>query len=302
MSVPIARTVSELRGVVAQWRRSGATIGIVPTMGALHDGHLSLVRKALERAERVIVTLFVNPKQFNSPADLIAYPRTESDDAAKLALLGTHLLYVPDTEEMYQVGFATAVSVSGISECLCGAFRLGHFNGVATVVAKLFLQAGADFAFFGEKDFQQLQLVRRLVRDLDIPITIVPCPTVREADGLALSSRNVRLSPAQRAIASKLASVLLDTAERLARGSPILPTLDEARAAILAAGYRELEYLELRGETDLQSLASLDRPARLLAAAWLGDTRLIDNVAISPIGSWSGGRSSLQSEAAQQLR
>ncbi|TIN75611.1 MAG: pantoate--beta-alanine ligase, partial [Mesorhizobium sp.] len=205
MSVPIARTVSELRGVVAQWRRSGATIGIVPTMGALHDGHLSLVRKALERAERVIVTLFVNPKQFNSPADLIAYPRTESDDAAKLALLGTHLLYVPDTEEMYQVGFATAVSVSGISECLCGAFRPGHFNGVATVVAKLFLQAGADFAFFGEKDFQQLQLVRRLVRDLDIPITIVPCPTVREADGLALSSRNVRLSPAQRAIAPKLA-------------------------------------------------------------------------------------------------
>ncbi|TIX83195.1 MAG: 4-phosphopantoate--beta-alanine ligase, partial [Mesorhizobium sp.] len=129
MSVPIARTVSELRAVVAQWRRSGATIGIVPTMGALHDGHLSLVRKALERAERVIVTLFVNPKQFNSPADLIAYPRTESEDAAKLAPLGTHLLYVPDAEEMYPAGFATVVSVSGISECLCGAFRPGHFNG-----------------------------------------------------------------------------------------------------------------------------------------------------------------------------
>ncbi|EHK54577.1 pantoate--beta-alanine ligase [Allomesorhizobium alhagi] len=282
MSVPIVRTVAALREIVAAWRRSGARVAVVPTMGALHEGHLSLVRSALQTADRVIVTLFINPKQFNSAADLAAYPRTENEDAAKLAPLGAHLLYVPDPEEMYPAGFATTVSVSGVSEGLCGAFRPGHFDGVATVVAKLFLQTGADLAFFGEKDFQQLHVVNRMVRDLNIPVTVVPCPTVREADGLALSSRNVRLSPAERSVAPKLASVLLETAERLANGSPVMPTLYEARVAILAAGYREVEYLELRAETDLQSLAGLDRPARLVAAAWLGETRLIDNISTSP--------------------
>ncbi|GLS35495.1 pantothenate synthetase [Mesorhizobium tianshanense] len=285
MSVPIVRTVAELRTVVAGWRRSGSSVAVVPTMGALHEGHLSLVRAALQKANRVIVTLFVNPKQFNSAADLAAYPRTENQDAAKLAPLGAHLLYVPDAEEMYPAGFATTVSVAAIVEGLCGAFRPGHFDGVATVVAKLFLQTGADFAFFGEKDFQQLRLVMRLVQDLDIPIALVHCPTVREADGLALSSRNARLSPAERAIAPKLPSVLLETADRLARGDPLLATLAEARAAILSAGYREVEYLELRGAADLQPMTSVDRPARLLVAAWLGDTRLIDNVTTSPIGS-----------------
>lgn len=243
------------------------------------------MRAALQTVDRVIVTLFVNPKQFNSVADLAAYPRTENEDAAKLVPLGAHLLYVPHGEEMYPAGFATTVSVSGVSEGLCGAFRPGDFDGVATVVAKLFLQTGADFGFFGEKDFQQLQLVRRMVRDLDIPITIVACPTVREADGLALSSRNVRLSPAERAVAPKLPSVLLEAAERLAHGSPVLPTLAEARVAILAAGYRDVEYLELRDEADLRAMTSLEQPARLLVAAWLGDTRLIDNVTISPVGS-----------------
>lgn len=285
MSLPIVRRVAQLREIVAGWRRSGASIAVVPTMGALHEGHLSLVRAALEKADRVIVTLFVNPKQFNSQADLAAYPSTEDEDAAKLVPLGAHLLYAPDAEEIYPAAFATTVSVSGVSEGLCGAFRPGHFDGVATVVAKLFLQTSADFGFFGEKDFQQLQLVRRMARDLDIPITIVPCPTVREADGLALSSRNVRLSPAERAVAPKLPSVLLETAERLARGSPVLPTIAEARAAILAAGYREVEYLELRHEADLRPMTSLDQPARLLVAAWLGGTRLIDNVRISRSGS-----------------
>ncbi|MER8366019.1 pantoate--beta-alanine ligase [Mesorhizobium sp. M0306] len=282
MSVPIVRTIVELRAVVAGWRRSGASIAVVPTMGALHEGHLSLVRSALQKADRVIVTLFVNPKQFNSAADLAAYPRTENEDAAKLTPLGAHLLYVPHATEMYPDGFTTTVSVSGVSEGLCGASRPGHFDGVATVVAKLFLQTGADFAFFGEKDFQQLLLITRMVRDLDMPITIVPCPTVREPDGLALSSRNVRLSPAERAIAPRLASVLLDTAEGLSNGSPVLPALAQARAAILSAGYREVEYLELRGEADLQPIASIDRPTRLLAAAWLGQTRLIDNVRTLP--------------------
>ncbi|MER9158920.1 pantoate--beta-alanine ligase [Mesorhizobium sp. M0778] len=283
MSVPIVRSVAQLSQIVAAWRREGVRIAVVPTMGVLHEGHLSLVRAALEKADRVIVTLFVNPKQFNSQADLAAYPSTEDEDAAKLAPLGAHLLYTPDAEEMYPAAFATTVSVSGVSEGLCGAFRPGHFDGVATVVAKLFLQTSADFGFFGEKDFQQLQLVRRMARDLDIPITIVPCPTVREADGLALSSRNVRLSPAERAVAPELPSVLLETAERLARGSPVLPTLAEARAAILAAGYREVEYLELRDEADLRPMTSLDQPARLLVAAWLGGTRLIDNVRISRV-------------------
>ncbi|MER9618863.1 pantoate--beta-alanine ligase [Mesorhizobium sp. M0207] len=285
MSVPIVRSVAQLRQIVAAWRREGVGIAVVPTMGVLHEGHLSLVRAALEKADRVIVTLFVNPKQFDSQADLAAYPSTEDEDAAKLAPLGAHLLYAPDAEEMYPAAFATTVSVSGVSEGLCGAFRPGHFDGVATVVAKLFLQTSADFGFFGEKDFQQLQLVRRMARDLDIPITIVPCPTVREADGLALSSRNVRLSPAERTVAPELPSVLLETAERLARGSPVLPTLAEARAAILAAGYREVEYLELRDEADLRPMTSLDRPARLLVAAWLGGTRLIDNVRISRVST-----------------
>lgn len=277
---PIVRTLAELRSTVAGWRREGATIAVVPTMGALHEGHLSLVRAALGRAERVIVTLFVNPKQFNSAADLAAYPRTEDDDAAKLGPLGAHMLYAPNAEEIYPHGFATAVSVSGVSEGLCGAFRPGHFDGVATVVAKLFLQTGADLAFFGEKDFQQLHVVRRMARDLDIAIGIVGCPTVREADGLALSSRNVRLSPAERATAPKLPQVLAAASRRIAAGAPVAVVLDEARAAIAAAGFDSVEYLELRAEDDLASLDAPHRPARLLVAAWLGETRLIDNIEV----------------------
>jgi pantoate--beta-alanine ligase len=281
MSIPIVRTLKELRETVAGWRRAGSSVAVVPTMGALHEGHLSLVRAALGKADRVIVTLFVNPKQFNSAADLAAYPRTEKEDAAKLAPVGAHVLYVPHAEEIYPEGFATVVSVSGVSEGLCGAFRPGHFDGVATVVAKLFLQTGADFGFFGEKDFQQLLVVRRMARDLDIPIEIVPCTTVREADGLALSSRNVRLSRTERAIASKLPESLFSAARRLADGAPVQPVLDEAKAAIMAAGYRKVEYLELRAEDDLSPLDRVDRPARLLVAAWLGDTRMIDNVEVA---------------------
>jgi len=282
MSVPIARTLAELRSTVAGWRRDGFKVGVVPTMGALHEGHLSLVRAALDQADRVIVTLFVNPRQFNNPADLAAYPRTEKEDAEKLSPVGAHLLYVPDPEEIYPAGFATTVSVSGVSEGLCGAHRPGHFDGVATVVAKLFLQTGADLAFFGEKDFQQLHVVKRMAHDLDIPIAIVPCPTVREADGLALSSRNVRLSPDQRAIAPKLAKTLFSAAEKLRDGKLAKPVLDEAVKALETAGFREVEYLELRTEDYLQPLESLDRPARLLVAAFLGEVRLIDNVPARP--------------------
>lgn len=282
MSIPIVRTVAELRRTVAAWRRDGLKVAVVPTMGALHEGHLSLVRAALERADRVIVTLFVNPKQFNSAADLAAYPRTEHEDAAKLAPLPAHVLYAPDGAEMYPDGFATTVSVSGVSEGLCGACRPGHFDGVATVVAKLFLQTGADLAFFGEKDFQQLHVVRRMARDLDIPIEIVACPTVREEDGLAMSSRNLRLSADERQAAPKLAEILFAAAERLAAGESAEDMLAEAGQAILSAGYREVEYLELRTDDDLSPLENADRPARLLVAAWLGDVRLIDNVSVRP--------------------
>ncbi|MCW2307745.1 pantoate--beta-alanine ligase [Rhodobium gokarnense] len=282
MSVAIVRTRAELRETVAGWRRAGHKVAVVPTMGALHEGHLSLVRAALERAERVIVTLFVNPKQFNNPDDYASYPRTEADDAAKLAPLGAHMLYCPEPEEVYPQGFSTTVTVGQVSEGLCGAFRPGHFDGVATVVAKLFLQTGADFAFFGEKDFQQLHVVRRLARDLDIAIEVVGCPTVREADGLAISSRNVHLTPDERAIAPKLAEALRAAAHALEGGADLAPTLEIAKAAIVAAGFSEVEYLELRAEADLSPLSVADRPARLLVAAWLGNTRLIDNVKVVP--------------------
>ncbi|MEH0073955.1 pantoate--beta-alanine ligase [Pannonibacter sp. Pt2] len=284
MSLETINRLAALRARTAGWRREGLTIAVVPTMGALHDGHLSLVRTALTRTDRVIVTLFVNPKQFNNAADLAAYPRTVESDSAKLTPLGTHVLYAPEVEEIYPDGFATNVSVSGISEGLCGAHRPGHFDGVATVVSKLLLQTGADLAFFGEKDFQQLQVVKRMVRDLDIPVEIVPCPTVREADGLAMSSRNVRLSAQARSTAAALPAVLFAAAERLSGGDAAEPVLADARAAIAAAGFGDLEYLELRAESDLTPLSRADRPARLLAAAWLDGVRLIDNVEVMPRG------------------
>ena len=284
MTPPVARSVAHLRQAVAGWRVSkpGAIVAVVPTMGALHDGHLSLVRAALDSADRVVVTLFVNPRQFDRTADLAAYPRDETADRAKLAPLGVHLLYAPDAGAMYPAGFATTVAVGGVGKGLCGASRPGHFDAVATVVAKLFLQAGADLAFFGEKDFQQLHVVRRMASDLDVPTRIVACPTVREPDGLALSSRNVRLSPTERQVAPRLAAALFDAADEMTGGACVAPTLANARAAIIEAGFARLDYVELRAEADLRPMASLDRPARLLAAAWLGDTRLIDNVAVLP--------------------
>ena len=281
MSVPIARTVDELKRTVAEWRSKGESIAVVPTMGALHAGHLSLVQAALDTADRVIVTLFVNPKQFNSAADLAAYPRTEKEDAAKLTPLGAHLLYCPDGEEMYPAGFATTVSVSGVSEGLCGAYRPGHFDGVATVVAKLLMQTDADFAFFGEKDFQQLQVVRRLVADLDIPVAFIGCPTVREEDGLAMSSRNLRLSASERAIAPILARQLFQAADKIVAGEPIAQCLNRARSCILAQGFQSVEYLELCDEYKLIPLVKADQPTRILSAVWLGGIRLIDNVIVT---------------------
>lgn len=280
MSLAILRTVAALRETTRAWRGSGLRIGVVPTMGALHEGHLSLVRAALARADRVIVTLFVNPKQFENAADLAAYPRTEASDAAKLAPLGAQVLFAPDAAEMYPPASATTVSVRGVSEGLCGAHRAGHFDGVATVVTKLLLQTQADVAVFGEKDFQQLQVVKRLVADLDIPVGIVPGATVREADGLALSSRNVRLSAADRAAAPALFRALSAAAARIAAGEGSAAPVADARAALLAAGFERVEYLELRAEDGLEPLLRAERPARLLCAAWIGGVRLIDNVAV----------------------
>ncbi|PKP81711.1 MAG: pantoate--beta-alanine ligase [Alphaproteobacteria bacterium HGW-Alphaproteobacteria-2] len=281
MSMEIVRSRDALRARVAGWKAAGARVGVVPTMGALHAGHLSLVEAAQAGADRVIVTLFVNPRQFNAASDLAAYPRTETEDAAKLAPLGVDALYAPGLAEIYPEGFATTVSVAGLSEGLCGAHRPGHFDGVATVVSKLLLQTGADRAFFGEKDWQQLQVVRRLVTDLDIPVEIVGCPTVREADGLALSSRNARLSPGARTVAPALHAAMQQAAAAIRGGAGVAEALAGAARAAEAAGYERVEYIELRDAASLAPLAAAPQaPARLLAAAWLDGVRLIDNLAL----------------------
>ncbi|MGF6861533.1 pantoate--beta-alanine ligase [Rhodobacteraceae bacterium MBR-64] len=274
----IIRTRADLRAATAAWRQAGESIGVVPTMGALHEGHLSLVTAAKSTADRVIVTLFVNPRQFNNAADLAAYPRTETSDAEKLGPFAVDVLYIPDPDQMYPKGFATTVSVGGLDQGLCGAHRPGHFDGVATVVTKLFIQTDADAAFFGEKDYQQLQIVRTLARDLDLHIRVIGCPTVREADGLALSSRNVRLGSKARADAPGLYRALQAAAARINAGDPVADVIGAARAAILAAGYTEVEYLELRSEDGLEPLTAPRTPARLLVAAWIDGVRLIDNI------------------------
>lgn len=280
MTAPILRKLAEMRALTAQWRAAGETIGVVPTMGALHRGHLSLVEAAKAQCDRVVVWIFVNPKQFNSPEDLENYPRTEVEDAEKLAPYGVDAVYAPDVDQVYPEGFATTVSVAGLTDVLCGAHRPGHFDGVATVVSKIFLQTGADRTYFGEKDFQQLQVVRRTARDLDIPIEVVACPTVREASGLALSSRNLRLSARGLVQAAQLYPVLRDVAAELADGNRFPPLAERARARLAEAGFEEVEYFELRSEDGLQALDHPDRPARIFAAAWIEGVRLIDNLAV----------------------
>lgn len=276
----VVRTLDALRDVTTGWHKAGETIGVVPTMGALHIGHLSLVTAAKAGTDRVIVTIFVNPTQFNNASDLETYPRTEEDDLAKLDPLGVDVVYIPGVDQMYPDGFATNISVAGISGGLCGSKRPGHFDGVATIVTKLLLQTAADRGFFGNKDFQQLQVVKRLVRDLDIPTEIVGCPTVREDDGLALSSRNMRLSDGARKQAPHLYAAMMAAAKAMREGATVDAALGAARETILTAGFTEVEYLELRTEDGLHPMQELDVPARLLAAAWLDGVRLIDNIAV----------------------
>lgn len=279
-------TVNDLRMRVRAWKQAGLRVGVVPTMGALHAGHLSLVRAARAQADRVITTVFVNPMQFDNADDLTTYPRTLEADARLLADAGVDVLYAPTAAQMYPPGFATRITVSGVSEGLCGGARPGHFDGVATVVCKLFMQTLADCAFFGEKDFQQVQVIRRMVADLDLPIEIVTCPTMREPDGLALSSRNRRLDAEQRKAALTLPRTLEDCAREIAAGADVAQTLAQATARLAAAGFDPVDYVELRAEADLQPVGKMapDTRARLLAAAWLGSVRLIDGVPVPPVG------------------
>lgn len=279
----VARTIADLRRRIAQWRQAGDSIGLVPTMGALHAGHLALVQTARAECSRVAATIFVNPKQFAPSEDLGSYPRREAADLGMLQGAGVDLAFVPAAAEVYPPGFATRVQVSGVSEGLCGAHRAGHFDGVATVVAKLLIQALPDAAYFGEKDYQQLIVVRRLARDLDIPVRIEGVPTRREADGLALSSRNAYLTAAERRTAPALARVLRSLAAALER-EPAAVARELARgAAELANAGFAVEYLEIREADTLAPVAAaVTAPSRVLAAARLGHTRLIDNLPISP--------------------
>jgi len=280
---PVVRRVADLRAAVAGWRRAGGRIGLVPTMGALHDGHLALVRRARAETARVVGTLFVNPTQFAPHEDLAAYPRDEARDLALFAEAGADLVFAPPVEAMYPPGFATTVSVAGLADHLCGPHRPGHFAGVATVVAKLLNQAEADAAYFGEKDWQQLQVIRRMAADLDIPTEIVGVPTVRDVDGLALSSRNVYMTPAERERALALPRELAALAGRVADGRPVAPETAALRERLYAAGFDKVDYVEVADAATLQPLDSVTDPqaARVFAAAWIGRTRLIDNM---PVG------------------
>lgn len=276
----IVRSPRELRAAVAAWRAEGKTVGFVPTMGALHEGHLSLVRQAGRSADRVLASVFVNPMQFAPTEDLARYPRQEARDAELLAGAGCALLFAPDARAVYPEGFATRILVGGPSQGLETDFRPQFFEGVATVVAKLLILAAADVAVFGEKDYQQLLVVRRMAHDLDLTTEILAGPTLRESDGLAMSSRNAYLAPEERSIAGRLNQVLVEAA---AKSKDCAPAAVEgwARGGLAAAGFDKVDYVAIRRADDLAPFEGVvDAPARILAAAWLGKTRLIDNLPV----------------------
>jgi pantoate--beta-alanine ligase len=285
--VQTVKSLPVLRTALAQLRAGGATIALVPTMGALHEGHLTLVRRAKAEADHVVASIFVNPKQFGANEDLDAYPRQLAADAAMLEAEGVALLWAPTVEVMYPPGFVTNVSVAGASEGLCGAARPGHFDGVATVVLKLFNQVQPDMAFFGEKDFQQFAVIRAMARDLDLTAPhaerIIGVPTVREADGLAMSSRNRYLSSEQRAAAATLPRAMQAAVAWLTQGTPVAEALARLEAEIIAGGFASVDYAVLADSTSLRPLTELgETPARLLVAARIGGTRLIDNLPVEP--------------------
>jgi pantoate--beta-alanine ligase len=281
-AVPVVRRVPDLRAQVKSWRGSGETVALVPTMGALHAGHLDLVRLAKARCTRAVVSIFVNPTQFAPHEDFDRYPRDEAGDLAKLSGVGCDLVWSPDRAEMYPEGFATRITPAGAAEGLESDFRPHFFGGVATVCCKLFTQVAPDIAVFGEKDYQQLCVVKRMVRDLDLPLEIVGMATVREPDGLAMSSRNAYLSQEQRAVAPTLHRVIWKIADTAHQGGPIAAAIAEGNAVLGAAGFK-VDYLEVRDAETLERPArGTRRPLRVLVAAWLGKTRLIDNVGVTP--------------------
>ena len=276
------RTLSELRDVLATHRRAGRKIGFVPTMGALHDGHVSLVETARNACDVTVVSIFVNPTQFAPGEDLDTYPRTEEADIARLQAVGTDIVYLPSVEEMYPDGSVTNVRVEEMSDLLDGEHRPHFFYGVATVVARLFIHVQPDLAVFGEKDYQQLQIIRRMGRDLGFPIEIIGGETVRDADGLAQSSRNTYLKPDERRCANAMSAALHRAATRISIGVPVGTALEEARARIIAAGFDKLDYVSAVDPLTLKDLS--DAPiepgfeGRILGAGWMGATRLIDNM------------------------
>ena len=280
MTLTIIRNILDLRKATAAWRAEGLTYAVVPTMGALHDGHITLVREGLKLADRVMTTIFVNPKQFAAHEDLGRYPRTEAADVAMLAQAGAHLVFAPPPDEIYPPGFATSVTMAGPAKVgLEDKYRPQFFDGVATIVAKLFTQSAADFAMFGEKDYQQLMVVTRMARDLDLPIKVVGVPTVREESGLAMSSRNAYLSKAQHHQAAALHQKLVNAARKIKAGQKPSRATGAARRSLALLGFR-VDYVAARNAETLALPKSADEPLRLLAAAWLGNTRLIDNIAV----------------------
>jgi len=280
--VQIIRELAALRDAVREFRGGAKRIALVPTMGALHAGHLALVEEGLRRADVVVTSIFVNPKQFSPSEDLDRYPRRERADAQLLEKAGADILWAPSVEEVYPAGFATNVSVSGVSEVLDGAARPGHFDGVATVVLKLFNQVKPDIALFGEKDWQQLAVVRRMAADLDLELDIVGVPTVRDDQGLALSSRNAYLTEDELVRARTLPRALGEAAAAIGRGEPVAGALAAAVVRLNEAGFDPIDYVSLRDAETLEPIETLgERPARLLAAARIGGARLIDNLAVT---------------------
>lgn len=276
----VVRTIAELRQHTSRWRIAGQTIGLIPTMGALHKGHLSLIKLAQGKCDRVIATIFVNPRQFLPNEDFDEYPRNEESDIQKLIEMGVDLLFAPKVSEMYRPDASTTVVISKLTDCLCATSRPGFFDGVGTVVTKLLIQALPDLAIFGEKDYQQLLVIKRLTRDLDIPVEIIGAPTIREADGLAVSSRNVFLSQTNRETASKVFEILKKTATAIALRNDVLAACKEARKELILAGLSEIDYFEARHSETLELIQNFENNGRLFAAVWLGSTRLIDNLEI----------------------
>ncbi|GAA4029383.1 pantoate--beta-alanine ligase [Sphingomonas rosea] len=277
----IIRALDELQTVLSLGHYATDTLALVPTMGALHDGHLALVAEGKRVADRVAATIFVNPTQFNDPKDLERYPRTEEADLEKLEAAGCDLVWLPTPDQLYPAGFATSISVKGVSERWEGEHRPGHFDGVATVVAKLLLAVRPGVAIFGEKDWQQLAVIRRMATDLGLGIGILGYPTVREADGLAMSSRNALLSAAERAQAVAIPRVLADVSREILTGEAIAAALARGKARLLDAGFSEVDYLALVDERSLEPLESSGEHMRLLVAAKLGAVRLIDNYSVT---------------------